>query len=163
MAGRRCCAMATRRIRSPAPARWWSIFMRRASTRPTIRCGWAAAAMAKFKFPHILGRDFSGVVSVLGAGVTDLALGDAVFGVTDQASRAPMPKRSRSRRRSSPKSPIGSAMPRRPRWLLPVSPALWAIEDTAQLKRGRDHSDPGRRRAASPDSPCSWPNISAPR
>jgi len=36
------------------------------------------------RFPHILGRDFSGVVSALGAGVDDLALGDAVFGVTEQ-------------------------------------------------------------------------------
>jgi len=34
------------------------------------------------KFPHILGRDFSGVISALGAGVDDLAVGDAVFGVT---------------------------------------------------------------------------------
>ncbi len=31
------------------------------------------------RFPHILGRDFSGVVSALGAGVADLAVGDAVF------------------------------------------------------------------------------------
>src|ERR1700740_2725664 len=36
------------------------------------------------KLPHILGRDFSGVVSALGPGVTDFAVGDAVFGVTDQ-------------------------------------------------------------------------------
>jgi NADPH:quinone reductase-like Zn-dependent oxidoreductase len=36
------------------------------------------------KFPHILGRDFSGVVSQVGAGVTDFKVGDAVFGVTDQ-------------------------------------------------------------------------------
>src|SRR5260221_2667471 len=35
------------------------------------------------KFPYILGRDFSGVVSALGAGVTDFVLGDAVFGVMD--------------------------------------------------------------------------------
>ena len=34
--------------------------------------------------PHILGRDFSGVVAARGAGVTDFAIGDAVFGVTDQ-------------------------------------------------------------------------------
>lgn len=33
------------------------------------------------KFPHILGRDFSGVVSAVGNGVSDLAVGDAVFGV----------------------------------------------------------------------------------
>ena len=30
------------------------------------------------RFPHILGRDFSGVVSMVGAGVTDFAVGDAV-------------------------------------------------------------------------------------
>ena len=30
-------------------------------------------------FPYILGRDFSGVVSALGDGVTDFAVGDAVF------------------------------------------------------------------------------------
>ena len=34
-------------------------------------------------FPYILGRDFSGVVCALGDGVTDLEIGDAVFGVCD--------------------------------------------------------------------------------
>ena len=34
-------------------------------------------------FPYILGRDFSGVVSALGEGVTDFKVGDAVFGVCD--------------------------------------------------------------------------------
>ena len=32
-------------------------------------------------FPHTLGRDFSGVVSELGAGVSDFKVGDAVFGI----------------------------------------------------------------------------------
>ena len=36
------------------------------------------------KLPYILGRDFSGVVSALGPGVTDFTVGDPVFGVTDQ-------------------------------------------------------------------------------
>src|SRR5215468_822223 len=36
------------------------------------------------KLPHILGRDFSGVVSAVGPGVTDLRVGDAVFGVCNQ-------------------------------------------------------------------------------
>jgi NADPH:quinone reductase-like Zn-dependent oxidoreductase len=35
------------------------------------------------RFPYILGRDFSGVVAALGAGVTDLRVGDEVFGVCD--------------------------------------------------------------------------------
>ena len=35
-------------------------------------------------FPHILGRDFSGVVSTVGTGVDDLTVGDAVFGVTER-------------------------------------------------------------------------------
>src|SRR6516225_5442264 len=34
-------------------------------------------------FPYILGRDFSGVISAVGAGVTDLHVGDEVFGVCD--------------------------------------------------------------------------------
>jgi len=36
--------------------------------------------------PHILGRDFSGVVRSLGAGVTDFTPGDAVFGVTERGT-----------------------------------------------------------------------------
>jgi NADPH:quinone reductase-like Zn-dependent oxidoreductase len=36
--------------------------------------------------PYIPGRDFSGVVSALGAGVTDLKVGDPVFGVVEQTS-----------------------------------------------------------------------------
>lgn len=33
------------------------------------------------KFPHIPGRDFSGIVSAVGCGVTDFKVGDEVFGV----------------------------------------------------------------------------------
>ncbi|MGA8947550.1 MAG: alcohol dehydrogenase catalytic domain-containing protein, partial [Pseudolabrys sp.] len=33
------------------------------------------------QFPHILCRDFSGVVSTLGERVTEFAVGDEVFGV----------------------------------------------------------------------------------
>jgi NADPH:quinone reductase-like Zn-dependent oxidoreductase len=37
---------------------------------------------SSLKFPHILGRDFSGAVSAVGAGGDDLKVGDAVFGAT---------------------------------------------------------------------------------
>src|SRR5258707_12430108 len=38
---------------------------------------------SKLKFPYILGRDFSGLVSAIGSGVDDLAGGDAGFGGMD--------------------------------------------------------------------------------
>ena len=42
-----------------------------------------AGSYAQLKFPYILGRDFSGLVSAVGDGVQDLRIGDAVFGVCD--------------------------------------------------------------------------------
>jgi len=42
-----------------------------------------AGEYAQYKFPLIVGRDFSGTVAALGAGVDDLKAGDAVFGVLD--------------------------------------------------------------------------------
>ena len=68
------------------PAKSWSTSTRRASMPPTTRCVGGRPLQAD-KFPHILGRDFSGVVSALGAGVTDFKVGDAVFGVTDAGHR----------------------------------------------------------------------------
>jgi NADPH:quinone reductase-like Zn-dependent oxidoreductase len=43
----------------------------------------AAGDYKQTNFPLILGRDFSGVVSALGAGVADLRIGDEVFGVLE--------------------------------------------------------------------------------
>jgi NADPH:quinone reductase-like Zn-dependent oxidoreductase len=42
-----------------------------------------AGLYAETKFPLVLGRDFSGTVAALGAGVDDLKVGDAVFGVLE--------------------------------------------------------------------------------
>ncbi len=42
-----------------------------------------AGEYAQATFPLVLGRDFSGTVSALGAGVTDLRIGDEVFGVLE--------------------------------------------------------------------------------
>src|ERR1700740_536030 len=49
-----------------------------------VRQGGGAYSRSGVRLPHILGRDFSGVVSGVGPGVTDLRVGDAVFGVCDQ-------------------------------------------------------------------------------
>ena len=43
----------------------------------------AAGEYKQVDFPVILGRDFSGTVSAVGAGVTDLKVGDEVFGVLE--------------------------------------------------------------------------------
>ena len=43
----------------------------------------AAGDYKQTTFPLILGRDFSGVVSAVGAGVQDLRIGDDVFGVLE--------------------------------------------------------------------------------
>ena len=42
-----------------------------------------AGSYAQATFPLVLGRDFSGVVSAVGAGVADLHVGDEVFGVLE--------------------------------------------------------------------------------
>lgn len=47
-----------------------------------VRQGLSAVKVTRF--PHVLGRDFSGVVGGVGPGVTGLRVGDAVFGVMDQ-------------------------------------------------------------------------------
>src|SRR4051812_9292505 len=44
----------------------------------------ARQSLSGTNFPVRLGRDFSGVVKAVGAGVSDLKVGDAVFGVTEQ-------------------------------------------------------------------------------
>ena len=46
---------------------------------------WKARAgqYAPSKFPLVLGRDFSGVLSTIGSGVEDFKIGDSVFGVCE--------------------------------------------------------------------------------
>jgi NADPH:quinone reductase-like Zn-dependent oxidoreductase len=87
-------------------------------------------------FPHILGRDFSGVVAARGAGVTDLAVGDAVFGVTDQGIEGCYAEK------LAIKAAIVATKPERlghaeaAAMGLTSLTALWAVEDTAALRPG---------------------------
>jgi NADPH:quinone reductase-like Zn-dependent oxidoreductase len=87
-------------------------------------------------FPHILGRDFSGVVGAVGTGVADVAVGDAVFGVTDQgiegcyaeklAIKAAIVARKPERLGHAEAAALG----------LTSLTALWALEDTVKLRPG---------------------------
>jgi NADPH:quinone reductase-like Zn-dependent oxidoreductase len=90
----------------------------------------------KITFPHILGRDFSGVVSAVGEGVTDLKIGDAVFGVTDQGKEGAYAEKIAIKAaiiaKKSPKLSHEDAAA----MALTSLTAIWALEDTAKLKRG---------------------------
>ena len=88
------------------------------------------------KFPHILGRDFSGVVSAVGASVTDLAIGDAVFGVTDQGIEGAYAERIAIKAALVAKKPDRLSHSEAAAMGLISLTALWAVDDTAQLKAG---------------------------
>src|SRR6059058_6099716 len=67
------------------------------------------------KFPYVLGRDFSGVVSAVGEGVEDLAVGDPVFAVCDVGQKGAYAEkiaiRPPSSRASLPASPMSMPPP----------------------------------------------------
>ena len=88
------------------------------------------------KFPYILGRDFSGVVSALGAGVTDFAVGDAVFGVTDQGIEGCYAQKLAIKAAIIAKKPARLGHGEAVAMGLTSLTALWAVEDTAKLKAG---------------------------
>ena len=93
-------------------------------------------AYGNLSFPHILGRDFSGVVSAVGAGVTDLAVGDAVFGVTDQGIEGAYAEKIAIKAAIVAKKPERLSHAEAAAMALTSLTALWAIEDTARLKAG---------------------------
>jgi NADPH:quinone reductase-like Zn-dependent oxidoreductase len=87
-------------------------------------------------FPHILGRDFSGVVSALGVGVTDLAGGDAGGGVTDQGVEGAYAEKIAIKAAIIAKKPDRLGHAEAAAMGLTSLTALWAIEDIAKLKAG---------------------------
>jgi NADPH:quinone reductase-like Zn-dependent oxidoreductase len=88
------------------------------------------------KFPHILGRDFSGVVSEVGAGVTDFKIGDAVFGVTDQGIEGAYAEKIAIKAAIVAKKPASLGHAEAAALGLVSLTAMTAIEDTAHLKKG---------------------------
>lgn len=87
--------------------------------------------------PHILGRDFSGVVSMIGADVADFIIGDAVFGVTDQGVEGAYAERIAIKASIIAKKPPRLAHAEAAALGLAGLTALWAIEDTAKLSGGQ--------------------------
>ena len=111
------------------------MFMRPASTPRTTRCGWAGASY-NLQFPHILGRDFSGVVAERGEGVADFAVGDPVFGVLDAGIEGAYAEKLSIRAAIVARKPDRLSHLQAAAMALIGITAIWAIEDTAQLQAG---------------------------
>src|ERR1700733_8227912 len=91
---------------------------------------------SKLTFPYILGRDFSGVVSQVGDGVTDLKVGDEVFGVTDQGNEGAYAEKIAIKAAIVAKKPATLSHEAAAAMGLSSLTALWALEDTAKLAPG---------------------------
>src|SRR3954470_1823817 len=91
---------------------------------------------SKMQFPYILGRDFSGVVSALGSGVTDFRVGDAVFGVMDAGIEGCYAEKIKIAAAVIAKKPDNLGHAEAAALALTSLTAIWAVEDTAKLKRG---------------------------
>jgi len=88
------------------------------------------------KFPYILGRDFSGVVSALGPGVDDLRVGDPVFGVCDAGIEGAYAEKIAIKAALVAIKPEQLGHAEAAAMGLTSLTAIWALEDTAQLQRG---------------------------
>ncbi|HXH10338.1 MAG TPA: NADP-dependent oxidoreductase [Alphaproteobacteria bacterium] len=94
------------------------------------------SSRSNLRFPHILGRDFSGVVGEVGPGVTDLAVGDAVFGVCDQGVEGAYAEKIAIKAAIIAKKPDRLSHVEAAAMALTGLTAVWALEDTAQLQAG---------------------------
>src|ERR1700731_4199505 len=88
------------------------------------------------RFPYILGRDFSGVVSAVGEGVSDLRVGDEVVGVCDVGQEGAYAEKIAIKaaivaRKTDRLSDVDAAA-----LALAGLTAICAIEDTLKLKAG---------------------------
>jgi NADPH:quinone reductase-like Zn-dependent oxidoreductase len=101
-----------------------------------VRLGGGAYSGGGVKLPHILGRDFSGVVSGVGPGVTDLKVGDPVFGVCDQGIEGAYAEKIAIKAAIIAKKPERLGHAEAAAMALTSLTALWALEDTARLKAG---------------------------
>src|SRR6266545_7130611 len=95
-----------------------------------------AGQYAQAKFPLILGRDFSGVIGSVGEAVTDLKVGDAVFGVCEAGQEGTYAEKIAVKAAIVAKKPDGLSHVNAAALALTGLTALSAIEETLKLKSG---------------------------
>ena len=98
--------------------------------------GGAYSGASHLKFPYILGRDFSGIVSWRGPGVSDVAIGDPVFGVMDQGIEGCYAEKVKIAASIVARKPDPLDHPEAAAMALTGITAIWALEDTAKLQPG---------------------------
>lgn len=98
-----------------------------------MRAGQYSAAI---DFPHVPGRDFSGVVAALGAGATDFKVGDAVFGVCEVPREGAYAEKIAIRQAIVARKPASLTHAQCASIALAGLTALISIEDTLKLEAG---------------------------
>src|SRR3954462_11072195 len=95
-----------------------------------------AGHYGKGAFPLVLGRDFSGVVSAVGEGVTDLRVGDEVFGVLEAGREGAYAEKIAIGAAIVAKKPSGLSHIDGAALALTGLTALCSVEDSLKLKSG---------------------------
>ena len=91
---------------------------------------------AKIDFPHVPGRDFSGVVAAVGAGARDFKPGDAVFGVCEVPREGSYAEKIALRQEIVARKPVRLTHVECAAVALIGLTALVSIEDTLKLRAG---------------------------
>jgi NADPH:quinone reductase-like Zn-dependent oxidoreductase len=99
-------------------------------------CKVRAGQNKQVEFPSGLGRDFSGVVSAIGTGVTDFKLGDAVFGVCAAGQEGAYAEKIAINAAIVAKQPDGLSHINAAALALTGLTALTTIEETLKLQPG---------------------------
>ena len=100
-----------------------------------VRSGFYSSSQ-NLQLPYILGRDFSGVVTELGAGVSDFSIGDQVFGVLDAGHEGTYAEIVSEKAEIIAKKPSFMTHPEASALALTGLTAIISLEDTANLKAG---------------------------
>lgn len=95
-----------------------------------------AGEYAQYKLPLIVGRDFSGTVAALGAGVDDFKTGDAVFGVLDAGREGTYCEKLVIKAAIIAKKPDALSHINATALALTGLTAIRTLEDTLKLQRG---------------------------